>query len=74
MSRPAPENEPSVRCVIDIVLYVILNEAIPYPGPGFDPWPLNLQMETPLVYLPVIHNGKLQRASGNCDYTLWYGV
>lgn len=30
--------------------------------------------ETPLVYLPVIHNGKPQRASGNCDYTLWYGV
>ncbi|CAP82932.1 Pc15g00460 [Penicillium rubens Wisconsin 54-1255] len=58
--RLSTQNEAATRCIINDILFALLDTVVPYPNNG--QWPLNLQMETSLT-----------SPKGTCDYTLWYG-
>ncbi|CAI7626651.1 unnamed protein product [Penicillium viridicatum] len=69
--RLSPRNEAAARCIINTILFAMLDKVAPCPDYGT--WPLNLQTETPLISRPFTLNGKVHQAKGTCDYTLWYG-
>ncbi|KAJ6186645.1 hypothetical protein N7519_007946 [Penicillium mononematosum] len=64
-------NEAAARCIINSILFSLLDTVVPYPNNG--QWPLNLQMETSLTSRPFPLRGKVYQAKGTYDYTLWYG-
>ena len=69
--RLSTQNEAATRCIINNILFDLLDTVVPYPNNG--QWPLNLQMETSLTSRPFPLRGKVYQAKGTCDYTLWYG-
>lgn len=69
--RLSTQNEAAARCIINNILFALLDTVVPYPKNGH--WPLNLQMETSLTSRPFPLRGKVYQAKGTYDYILWYG-
>lgn len=63
--------ESAARCVIEIVLYSVLDQ-VSTPS-NHRQWPLTLEHETYMISQPILYTARQYRASGRADYTLWYG-
>ncbi|KAJ5848821.1 hypothetical protein N7534_008139 [Penicillium rubens] len=78
--RLSTQNEAATRCIINDILFALLDTVVPYPNNG--QWPLNLQMETSLtshkggadkaINLVLVEAKKLGLASQGDDQALGY--
>jgi hypothetical protein len=72
-------NEAAARCIINIVLFAVMDKLVDSDGSGddysmrVDTWPLNIQAETTLESQIVMVDGEKRKFRGLCDYSFWYG-
>lgn len=69
--RRSAHKESAARCVIDILLYSVLDQVS--ASSSHRQWPLNLEHETYMTSRPIQYTARQYKTSGRADYTLWYG-
>ncbi|CAI7603802.1 unnamed protein product [Penicillium viridicatum] len=69
-SQRSTQKETAARCVIDILLYSVLDQVS--ASSDHRQWPLNLEHETYMTSRPILYDTRQYKTSGRADYTLWY--